>query len=307
MAVLMTYHKLVERDSKHIDYCWKCTTICILVLTIICCLTGSLSLQKLILVYEDHCILGAELEFRKNLTNTTSTSVAFSESKSYTLSEYFSPVVASRLGPLNEQTYPEEELFFMKNDIIDDKLTKWGKHSTCDFAIFIPIFQFCFGTIITVMFIICGKGGKAEQGSFLPQPWRIVTPSLIFFLAMTCISIANLTSIHKGLNEFCSGFVMHAPDVGCLVLMNNFALNENVTVLPSVLYIILITFSWILLVCWIVLLSIMIARIIFVVDFQLVRVTVKTCEYENVKDGAKYKIVEPQDDDKIGKDAVQQC
>ena len=24
MAVLMSYHKLVERDSKHVDYCWKC-------------------------------------------------------------------------------------------------------------------------------------------------------------------------------------------------------------------------------------------------------------------------------------------
>lgn len=24
MAVLMSYHKLVERDSKHVDFCWKC-------------------------------------------------------------------------------------------------------------------------------------------------------------------------------------------------------------------------------------------------------------------------------------------
>lgn len=187
---------------------------------------------------------------------------------------------------------------------IDDKETTWGKYSTCDFAIYIPIFQLCFGIIITVMFIICGKGGKAEQSSFLPQPWRIVTPSLIFFLSMTCTSIANLTSIHKGMNRFCEGFYNQVPGLGCLVPMDKFVLKEISLIVPSILYIILLTFSWILLACWVVLLSVMAARVIFVIDFQLVRVTIKTCEqYE--ADKSEYQVIEPHEQDKDGK--VAEC
>ncbi|XP_070503043.1 uncharacterized protein [Chironomus tepperi] len=299
MAVLMSYHKLVERDSKHVDYCWKCTTICLLVLAVVSCFAASLSLQKLVLAYDDHCVLGADIKFSlKPPANLSSSSFAYSES-------FTSVDIASRLGRFNEeQTYSDEDLKFLNEFQIDDKETTWGKYSTCDFAIYIPIFQLCFGIIITVMFIICGKGGKAEQSSFLPQPWRIVTPSLIFFLAMTCTSIANLTSIHKGMNRFCEGFVNQAPNVGCLVSMNKFVIKDISLIVPSILYIILLTFSWILLTCWIVLLSVMIARVIFVIDFQLVRVTIKTCEQYD-PDKTDYQVIEPHEQDKDGK--VSEC
>jgi hypothetical protein len=154
------------------------------------------------------------------------------------------------------------------------------------------------------MFIICGKGGKAQPTEMLTQPFRIVIPSIIFFLAMTCISIANLTSIQKGMNRFCEGFVNNAPDIGCLVSMNKFALKDVSSIVPSIFYIILLTFSWILLTCWVVLLFLMIARVIFVVDFQLVRVTIKTCEqYE--ADKSDYQVIEPHEQDKDGN--VEEC
>ncbi|KAL7023499.1 hypothetical protein ACKWTF_012644 [Chironomus riparius] len=303
MAVLMSYHKLIERDSKHVDYCWKCTTICLLVLAVVCCFAGSLSLQKLVLAYDDHCILGADLKFKlKPAVNSSgSSSFVYAETKTFTLNDYYTPEIASRLSPFDTgHTYSEEQLSLLDEFQIDDKETSWGKYSTCDFAIFIPIFQLCFGIIITVMFIICGKGGKAEQSSFLPQPWRIVTPSLIFFIAMTCTSIANLTSIHKGMNRFCEGFINHAPDIGCLVSMNKFAIKDISLIVPSIFYISVLIFSWILLTCWVVLLSVMAARVIFVIDFQLVRVTIKTCEqYE--ADKSNYQVIEPQEQDKDGK------
>lgn len=147
-------------------------------------------------------------------------------------------------------------------------------------------------------------GGRAEQSAFLPQPFRIVIPSLIFFLAMTCTSIVNLTSIIKGMNRFCEGFVRHVPDIGCLIPMNKYALKEISSIVPSIFYIILLTFSWILLTCWVVLLSVMIARVVFVIDFQLVRVTIKTCEQYDT-DKSDYQVIEPHEQDKDGK--VEEC
>lgn len=56
--------------------------------------------------------------------------------------------------------------------------------------------------------------------------------------------------------------------------------------------------TWTLAICFSALLTIMIARIVFVVDFQLVRVTIKTCEGGNEK--ACFKVLESPDDGKDG-------
>lgn len=59
----MSYHKLVERDSKHIGYCWKYLTIIILAVAIVCCIVGSWSMHKLVRVYDERCILDANVKF----------------------------------------------------------------------------------------------------------------------------------------------------------------------------------------------------------------------------------------------------
>lgn len=106
------------------------------------------------------------------------------------------------------------------------------------------------------------------------------------------------------MNRFCEGFDSHAPDIGCLVSMNKFVIKDISSIVPSIFYIILLTFSWILLTCWVVLLSVMIARVVFVIDFQLVRVTIKTFEQYDA-DKSEYEVIEPQEQDKDGK--VEEC
>lgn len=81
---------------------------------------------------------------------------------------------------------------------------------------------------------------------------------------------------------------------------------DKVVSLPGDIYKVLISFSWIMMSSWFLAFIVMVIRIIFVIDFQLVRVTVKTLEFDKDDNEAKkYKIVKIHDDD--GNDAVTKC
>jgi hypothetical protein len=144
------------------------------------------------------------------------------------------------------------------------------------------------------MFIICAKGGKADTNSFLPQPWRIVSPALIFFLCMTILSIINLVIIQGGMKTFCDSMQKELPDISCDVAMNRYmdAAVDEIIVSPGTLYITLTIFNYVTFAFWLLSLLVLIARIIFVIDFQLVRVTIKTVEYQNPT--SSFKVVEPE-------------
>lgn len=138
---------------------------------------------------------------------------------------------------------------------------------------------------MVVMFAICGRGGKADPNAFLPQPWRIVTPALIFNIVMTILAIVTTSIIEGGLSEFCRSLTESLPDISCGVAMNRFMLTpvENVHVPPSVQRQMLTSFSIVNLIFWILSVAVLIARILFVVDFQLIKVTVKTLDPSRVK------------------------
>lgn len=89
--------------------------------------------------------------------------------------------------------------------------------------------------------------------------------------------------------------------------MNNFMLVpiDKVVSQPGDIYKVLISFSWVMMVGWFLAFVVMVIRIMFVIDFQLVRVTVKTLEFDkDDNQDKKYKIVKIHDD---GNDAVTKC
>lgn len=135
---------------------------------------------------------------------------------------------------------------------------------------------------MAVMFAICGKGGKSDPHSFLPQPWRIVSPALVFFLVMTLLSLVNLVIVQNGMESFCKSFEQELPDVSCDIAMNRFMLVpfDSMKVSPGVLYKVLTSFNYGTFALWLSSVIVLLARIIFVIDFQLVRVTLKTFELE---------------------------
>lgn len=140
-------------------------------------------------------------------------------------------------------------------------------------------------------FIICGKGGKSSERSFLMQPWRIVIPALIFFLVMFVVTIVEIRVLHNGLGVFCDNLTKNDPTTSCYEAMNAFVI-VPIDYDPSIHYIALYTIDWVIFALWFFLAAIMLIRIIFVIDFQLVRVTIRTCEYENTNERSTFKFAE---------------
>jgi hypothetical protein len=250
--------------------------------------------------YDGHCIFAPTLEYYvpEDANNSTLTSLLGNDGTSK-ISEVFNETYAIKIAGSDDFYYPTKDLVFMKNseslieikralinliiiliDSIHEMHSAWGFKSSCEYSVFIPIFQLCFAIILSVMFVICGKGGKGDTHSFLPQPWRIVTPALVFFLVMLFMSIAYVSIVQSGVTSFCKELTKNIPGIDCSIALNHFAL-RSYAAMPSTYLILLNVFIWILLSCWIILTTIMIARIILAVDFQLVKITVKTCEYEN--------------------------
>lgn len=189
---------------------------------------------------------------------------------------------------------------------LSEKTSGWGTKSRCDFGVYTPICQCCFAIIITTMFIICGKGGRGDENSYLSEPWRIVSPALVFFIIMTGLSIANLVVIEGGINTFCNSLKGELKELSCSLALNRFVPGDyrHISISPSKIRTILTSFNYITFFCWFTSALVLIARIIFVIDFQLVRVTVKSMEYENVKATTNFKVIE---EAPSGKQTTTQC
>lgn len=61
---------------------------------------------------------------------------------------------------------------------------------------------------------------------------------------------------------------------------------------PGIFRQILTSFNYIAFACWMLSLLVLLARIILVIDFQLVRVTVKTVEFERAQETRTFQAVE---------------
>lgn len=198
--------------------------------------------NKIITSFDDHCILDASLTL-ENVTSTPSHSLNSNEDSSSVvakknfgvLKDIFNESYSNFLEKDGSKEYPIEQTrilydckfyslivvysfnFISRLDSINLQKTSWGNKASCDFGVYIPIGQTIFGIIMATMFIICGKGGKSDPQSFLPQPWRIVSPSLVFFIIMTILSIVELIIIEGGINKFCESFEHNLPDIACNV------------------------------------------------------------------------------------------
>lgn len=277
----------------------------------------SFSFNKLNASFDDHCILDASVEFEQKLptpsiNETQDNSTVVAKRNFAALSEVFNETYAKYLEQDESKEYPiEQTLFlsdrkstvemnrkfsqtFLRSDVIDEHYTVWGNKVKCDFGIYIPVFQSIFGIIMATMFVICGKGGKSDPQSFLPQPWRIVSPALIFFLIMTIISIVELVFIEGGMGEFCEQFGSHLSDMSCMIALNHFKLApvKGMQVSPGVLIRLVSSFNYIAFSCWFISMLVLLARVLFVIDFQLVRVTVKTIEFEKGDEKTSFQAVE---------------
>ncbi|GAB0092802.1 hypothetical protein DMENIID0001_078380 [Sergentomyia squamirostris] len=145
----------------------------------------------------------------------------------------------------------------------------FGQHTYCDYMAFPPIVMGMFSIIWATFFLICGSG------TFLPKPWRILTPSIIFVIIMTIASIIHNVYLTCEMKNLCEQIQLvtrslveensckSSLDVidGSDRIVTTFALFEIVTLS-----------SYISLALWIILFVLLIVRCISGKDFQHIQV-----------------------------------
>ncbi|XP_026280415.1 uncharacterized protein LOC113207888 [Frankliniella occidentalis] len=89
----------------------------------------------------------------------------------------------------------------------------YGPSTKCDYCEFVPVVASIAALVLAMFFIMSGRGGKGSPG-FLPSPWRIVIPALVFNLIALGFVISATTSLHNGLQKFCDQLLGKQLEMG---------------------------------------------------------------------------------------------
>lgn len=263
MAVLMSYHRLIEKDSQHVSYCWKMSILIVLVVAVASSLIISFSLYSLWESFSLNCFVGANLSF-----------VISSDE-----SNYLQGAAQSAQNEQNQyQTLQENQT--EERYIIHEYSSKWSNPDFCEYLTYTPLFHALLGVIWMALFVTHGHGGEGV-GSIIARPWRIVIPSLVFFVicGISAIVCASLTT--SGLNKFCQQFnkIISTGESECARMISYFSMDHaNDLVLPDKNYYLVAAFPWIWVSSYIFGAVILVLRIVLVVDFKLIRIVVSTVE-----------------------------
>ncbi|XP_059053366.1 uncharacterized protein LOC131847736 [Achroia grisella] len=88
--------------------------------------------------------------------------------------------------------------------VLDTSRSLFGGETECEFAEYMPIMSTVFAAVWLTMFTMCPGGGRVRTG--LPQPWRILTPALLFALVLVGLTGHSFTTTNGGLHAFCTAF-----------------------------------------------------------------------------------------------------
>lgn len=173
---------------------------------------------------------------------------------------------------------------------IDQANSIWGTKERCQYVIFTPLVEAIFATIWLSIFITCGHGGRGIETMFI-NPWRIVFPATIFFLIMTICSVAHVAVLFHQLKDLCAQFAatMHhvspsTDNSDCALLIDYFSPNRMRTeemLFFSPRYTVMKFSCYIKTAAWTAALSLMLTRIWFAADFQLIRVSIGTSDSDD--------------------------
>lgn len=253
MTVLCSHHRIVEKEPSHVNPRWKSCTVFSLLLIVSTCFVVSFSLHGLITEYRNHCLLEAHLEFKPR--------AAGNQSQQNTISADTNQTIQYR---------------------IDEYWSNWSSGTYCEILENVPLFQGISCTIWLAIFLIHGPGG------ILPQPWRIVFPSLIFFLGCLITSLATAIFITQGLKHVCAEFqkVDSVKGLDCARLILYFALAKENSTLVQVdkNYFLTLIFPWIWFGATVLGFGIILLRIILMPDFELYRVDISLHSKQKYKD-----------------------
>ncbi|XP_058116215.1 uncharacterized protein LOC131258843 [Anopheles coustani] len=255
MTVLLSYHRIVEKEPSQVNPRWKTCTVVSLLAIVSSCVVVSFSLHGLIAEYKHNCLLEAHLKF----------------------------IPKPNLPPGNT-TEPKPIIQYG----IDEYWSNWSSGAYCETLKNMPLFQGICCTIWLAIFLMHGPGG------ILPQPWRIVFPSLIFFLGCLATSLTTASFITRGLNQLCAEFqkVESLRGLDCGRLVVYFALSKESTSLVQVdkNFFLTLIFPWVWFGATCLGFFVILLRIILMVDFQLLRVVISKHGDRKFKDLPEVKL-----------------
>ncbi|XP_058467957.1 uncharacterized protein LOC131440576 [Malaya genurostris] len=184
MAVLLSYHRLIEKDSRSVNYCWKTSILVILLIAISSSLVITFSMHSLENSFHQNCFMGASLNFKtvKGLVQDTHTFQG-----------------RDMIYKLIRDTSEGEKY------IIDEFNSTWSNQDFCEYLVFTPLFHAMISVIWLAIYVMHGPGGEGI-GSIISKPWRIVFPSLIFFMVCGISAFVCATLSSNALAKFCEEF-----------------------------------------------------------------------------------------------------
>lgn len=115
----------------------------------------------------------------------------------------------------------------------------------------------------------------------LAKPWRLVMPAIIFFSLMMMLSITHASILGWNLSNLCDqlreAMVKLKPDskTSCGYLIEQFSPIQADALMPGSNFNVLQVSIIVKAILWLTVLIIMVLRVIFAVDFQLLRVSIE--------------------------------
>lgn len=120
--------------------------------------------------------------------------------------------------------------------------------------------------------------------SVFAEPWRVVLPAILFFAVMGVISWVHCGRLVSDLHTFCAqlrrGYSLtYAAETdqgpSCRTLFQMFNISHS-SAMPASTYQLMVYVTGSAAVLWTLALAVMVARVVCVADFQLVRMRVRT-------------------------------
>lgn len=218
--LLYDYYDLEEKSSRQLNV-WKAWHIILYVCAAVFGITNYVFLQNTMQLVDNNCVLfPRKLEFHtvelkaQNISETHDFKNVTDDAQANTTvlnadgSEKVKRETDGNETTTTELPTLEGETFLTENKThrlaLDTTRTLFESNGDCQFAEYMPLMSMIFASVWITMFTMCPRGGRARTG--LQQPWRILTPALLFALVMVGVTGHSFALTNQGMHAFCAAF-----------------------------------------------------------------------------------------------------
>ncbi|XP_026760851.2 uncharacterized protein LOC113519836 [Galleria mellonella] len=238
---LFEEYRLVERGENEVNGAWKGAHLLLFFMAFVFGSFCTFCFHILMHLFDDKCVLFPKLQSLTSLHHN----------------------VIYDFIPLDKDSPDLLPVDFLN--------TQWMEKNACYLPMYVPLVSGIFGLVWTTMFLMCSTGSRTLTG--LQRPWRILPPVFIFSLAMGGLCVYSSAITHYGLQELCNKLSKVTGSPSCTYTVNvaTLAYERRIRGVYQAIKLTIIS-AWLHTACWLLSALLTVARVLLVVDFQLVRV-----------------------------------